>query len=196
MVRLFALFSLFLSANAMRWDNPKADIYYEINQGWLVVKLVECIIIPYCYYLLHPNKIAFLLFLVAIINIFHNTLAVLAIYMSNLHPELLGEGGVVQVLWYCQAISAAVIRCIELYVNYIITGKLGSKIEKHILLVLSILGGGGVFIGRIYDVYEIHAAPSSIRWGLTFVSFSCMFSSSFGIYMLSRTLLITDVHFI
>jgi hypothetical protein len=62
------------------WDN--------INQGWLVLKLVELILIPYVYYLLKPNKVLFLLFCGSLLNIPHNVFGFTAFYISRLYPTV------------------------------------------------------------------------------------------------------------
>lgn len=64
-------------------------LWMEINQGWLVVKLLELILIPYSYVLLRPNHIIYWLNCAALINIPHNLFGFLAMHFKFIYPEVL-----------------------------------------------------------------------------------------------------------
>jgi hypothetical protein len=177
-----------MNINSMN-NHQTNNLYNDINQGWLVLKLVEIIIIPYCYLLLRPNKVAQLLFYASPINIFHNAIAFISIYLNNIEYTFDNENQMIQTLWYIQAICAASTRSLEICVNYLITGSLGTKSEKQIMLIFSILGILGIFIGKIIDVYETNGLNLRLGW---LVSISCIPSSTFGLFILRKTLISID----
>ncbi|KAJ3316808.1 hypothetical protein HDV06_002818 [Boothiomyces sp. JEL0866] len=98
-------------------------IYGDINQGWVVVKLIELAIIPYGYFCLRPNKIAFVLFVTTLINIPHNVTAYVANYLTDID---LIDAQTLSILynpipwWIANSICVAAIRSMEMYCNYLI----------------------------------------------------------------------------
>ncbi|KAJ3319529.1 hypothetical protein HDV06_006262 [Boothiomyces sp. JEL0866] len=150
-----------------------AQIYGDINQGW------EIFIIPYAYCLLRPNRIAALLFIVAIVNIFHNLLSYIAFYIQDISP-----GTNVQNLWTAQAASAAFIRSLELYCNLLIVSTVSNPNQLLALKIISVVALFGVWGGRIYDVYGAFLIPSTIRIGLGIVAASGLLQSLVCLYVI------------
>ncbi len=123
------------------------NIYREINQGWLVVKLIELIIIPYGYYVIRPNPIARVLFWVCLVNIAHNLLSYTALYFGVLY----GNAVSTKELWLLQAICAAIIRILELYCNYLVVKSVSLDNQVWTLRVVTLLASVGVVLGRVAD---------------------------------------------
>ncbi|KAJ3226714.1 hypothetical protein HK099_004324 [Clydaea vesicula] len=153
----------------MNNDAATNVIWTAVNQGWEVVKLLEFVIIPYGYFLLRPNRIAKLLFYSTIIAFIHNLLAFTAIYIEVLHVEINTFP-----IWFTQAMSAGIIRCIELYVNYILVNIIiNSKAKKvqTMLQLVTVVAMIGVLAGRLYDSLGVEIFSfGKVRVGMAIVS--------------------------
>jgi hypothetical protein len=131
-----------------------------------------------------------LLFSVSVINVLHNIFAFIAIYGSFLNPD---GTYMIRSFWILQALCAAAIRIVELCINYLITGSLGTELEKKAMMFVSGLAGIGVILGRITDVLVADMSRESNvpknRLGMTIVSASCFISSMFGLYIIRNSIL-------
>ncbi|KAJ3388275.1 hypothetical protein HDU92_001571 [Lobulomyces angularis] len=145
----------------MNNDAATNVIWTAVNQGWEVVKLLEFVIIPYGYFLLRPNRIAK--------AFIHNLLAFTAIYIEVLHVEINTFP-----IWFTQAMSAGIIRCIELYVNYILVNIIiNSKAKKvqTMLQLVTVVAMIGVLAGRLYDSLGVEIFSfGKVRVGMAIVS--------------------------
>ncbi|KAI8892534.1 hypothetical protein BC833DRAFT_653621 [Globomyces pollinis-pini] len=160
-------------------------IWDTINSGWLVVKLLEVIIIPYFYFMMRPNKIVYCLFLASLLNIPHNIFGFLAVYITVIYPNIPPTG-----FWLVQASCAALIRCIEFYVNYQIIVGLCEEKMGNVLFILNWVCGAIVIFGRVGDaIKDNFIAASGVRWGMAIVSMSGVLNSTFGIICLRRGVL-------
>lgn len=107
-----------------------------------VVKLIELAVIPYGYLCLRPNKIAFVLFLIALINIPHNITAYTAFYLTDmdivdgqyLYPNLYNP----LPWWVANSICVAAIRSLEMYCNYLIVTAVA---DRRYLIAIRVVTG-------------------------------------------------------
>jgi hypothetical protein len=138
-----------------------------------------------------------LLFSVSVINVLHNIFAFIAIYVSFLNPD---RTDTIRSFWILQALCAASIRIVELCINYLITGSLGTVLEKKAMMFVSGLAGIGVIFGRITDVIVADMSKESDvpknRLGMTIVSASCFLSSMLGLFIIRNSVQDLDVSFI
>jgi hypothetical protein len=120
----------------------------------------------------------------------HNTFAYTALYTSNIYA-----GADTSVLWGIQAFIAAMIRCLELYINYMVLLGMAKVSERQPLRIATIIGCVMVTAGRIYEVFGnllINLAPSdfkagsTIRWGMAIVASGGIVQSIICLWILKR----------
>ncbi|KAI8896941.1 hypothetical protein BC833DRAFT_595535 [Globomyces pollinis-pini] len=170
-------------------SNHKAifePLFREINQGWLVVKYVECAVL-FSYAGISNSSLTRWLMFIGILNIPHNILGLSAIYVGFLYPTFDPLW-----LWLLQASLAAIIRIVEFYVNYLIVSEMipqESKYQKPIFYALNVIGAIGVLFGRLYDVLgSLFTLQSTVRIGMAIVSIFSLLPSLMGLYILQNGL--------
>ncbi|KAJ3387825.1 hypothetical protein HDU92_001777 [Lobulomyces angularis] len=174
------------SSDPITKDRAVQEIWHQINLGWEVTKLLEIVIIPYGYYMLRPNVLCKILLYSAIIAIFHNIFSFVAFYLQVLYPTI-----ETKMVWLMQAISAAIMRILELVVNFKIVNGLNSKqqVFNKSLLVVTVLSAIGVLGGRIYDVLYFQILEASeIRLGMALVSISGLLQAIVCLFHIVKTL--------
>lgn len=113
-----------------------------------VVKLIELAVIPYGYYCLRPNKIAFILFVTALLNIPHNITAYVASYLGDIdivewqHLSYLYNP---LPWWIANSIFVAAIRALEMYCNYLIVTAVADKSHFLRIRVVTVICMVGVW---------------------------------------------------
>ncbi|KAJ3222749.1 hypothetical protein HK099_001964 [Clydaea vesicula] len=96
-----------------------------------------------------------------------------------------------KMVWLMQAISAAIMRILELVVNFKIVNGLNSKqqVFNKSLLVVTVLSAIGVLGGRIYDVLYFQILEASeIRLGMALVSISGLLQAIVCLFHIVKTL--------
>ncbi|KAJ3267854.1 hypothetical protein HDV01_003880 [Terramyces sp. JEL0728] len=151
-------------------------IWASINEGWEVVKILEIFIVPYCYLVLYPNRIARWLFVATMFAIGHNLFSLIANYIGTIDPAVSTQS-----IWLLQALCAAFIRIIEMVVNWMILSAMIPKQKSEILKYVTVFTSILVLFGRIYDVYGNFLQITTIRWGMAIVSFGGLIQSMFGL---------------
>ncbi|KAJ3307632.1 hypothetical protein HDV04_002850 [Boothiomyces sp. JEL0838] len=152
-------------------------IWADINQGWQVVKILEIFIVPYCYLVLYPNRVAQLLFIATLLAIAHNIFSMIAYYIGTIDTSTNTT-----TIWLFQALCAAFIRIIEMVVNWIIISAMTSPKKSSILKIVTGFTSAMVLFGRVYDVYgSSFLQITTIRWGMAIVSLGGVIQSVVGL---------------
>ncbi|KAJ3317616.1 hypothetical protein HDV06_001348 [Boothiomyces sp. JEL0866] len=151
-------------------------IWGNINEGWEVVKILEIFIVPYCYLVLYPNRIAQWLFIATMFAIGHNLFSLIANYIGTVDPTVSTQN-----IWLLQALCAAFIRIIEMVVNWMILSAMIPKQKSTVLKFVTVFTSILVLFGRIWDVYGNFLQITTIRWGMAIVSFGGLVQSVFGL---------------
>ncbi|KAJ3308647.1 hypothetical protein HDV04_001012 [Boothiomyces sp. JEL0838] len=164
-----------------------ASVWANINEGWEVVKVLEIIIVPYCYLILGRNKVAELLVLATAFAVLHNIFAMIAYYVVAIYPDADTTG-----VWICQALCAAIIRIIEMVVNYMIVTAMVSNYQSLFFKIITGVASVIVLFGRVFDVLQSTQSNfmqiSKIRWGMAIVSIGGVLQSVVGLGLIYMTI--------
>ncbi|KAJ3255875.1 hypothetical protein HK103_005888 [Boothiomyces macroporosus] len=123
------------------------------------------------------SKVATVLLSIALVNVLHNIFAYTAFYLGDMYPGFNGQN-----LWTAQAASAAAVRSLELYCNFLMVAAVANRNQIRLLQVITLIAMVGVWGGRIYDVYGAFLVESNIRVGMAIVAAFGVFQSCFGLY--------------
>ncbi|KAJ3319522.1 DNA repair protein rad50 [Boothiomyces sp. JEL0866] len=168
-----------------------ANVWSNIDEGWQVVKVLEIIIVPYCYLIMGRNKVAEWLLLATFFAVLHNIISLIASYIDVIYPTYDTTA-----IWLAQALCAAIIRIIEMVVNYMIVSALITNTNKTFFKIVTGIACVLVLFGRVFDVLGVNflqAASvtwglsgsfygiSNIRWGMAVVSLGGLIQSMVGL---------------